>query len=278
MYIVYLFTEFFDLTRIFRVVPGFVVQFGIPALPNTQQYDKYTTPIKDDPILSTYSNVRGTITFANSGANTRTTQMFINVADNPKLDSMGFAPVGRVLGNGMDLIDAIYNKDGEKPSQTAGESSGNKYFIENFPKLSYFNTWRTISYRSYSNDNGGTCTLNALQPFRTTSPPNCDFIGSKSNHTKRIHPGTGNEEDAEELKQNTIVIVVIVLFVGAVCIGGCIWKKIITEGSGIGRRRGDRRQMKSKKKTKKGRRIIIEDDEEEEEEEEGVDAEEVELV
>jgi|SRR5579872_199513 len=130
---------FFDGARFFRVIPDFVVQFGIarePAL-NARWHNANLT---DDPVTQT--NRRGTITFATSGANTRTTQVFVNLTNNARLDGQGFAPFGVVI-EGMDAIDRFYKDYGEGPPMGAGpaqsraEAEGNAYFEREFPKLDY---------------------------------------------------------------------------------------------------------------------------------------------
>jgi len=124
--------NFYQDAKFFRVVDDFIVQFGIPATPSK----KYKTPVKDDPVTQT--NARGTITYATSGANTRTTQMFINTrkGGNKFLDNQGFAPIG-VVTKGMDLVDEIYGGYGEKPNQAKIQRMGNEYLDKEFPLLSY---------------------------------------------------------------------------------------------------------------------------------------------
>lgn len=121
---------FFDGCRFFRVVPGFVVQFGMNGEPATQIL--WEKPFPDDPVKQ--SNRRGTIVFATSGPDSRTTQLFINYAENARLDQMGFAPFGEVA-EGMDSVDKIYSEYGEQPQQPLIKTQGNKYLEQEFPKL-----------------------------------------------------------------------------------------------------------------------------------------------
>jgi len=128
---------FYDNCRVFRAVKGFVAQFGINGNPSVQsKWRGASADIKDDPVIQ--RNARGTIVFATSGPNTRTTQVFININDNSFLDSQGFAPFGRVIGTGMDAVDAFYKGYGEKPDQGEIQTQGNSYLQANFPQLSYF--------------------------------------------------------------------------------------------------------------------------------------------
>ena len=122
---------FFDGTRFFRVVPGFIVQFGLSGNPVISARWRAAT-IPDDPVIR--HNTRGTLTFATSGENTRTTQMFINFGDNTRLDASGFAPLGRVA-EGMDVVDHIYSGAGEGPDQGLIQMRGNAYLAAQFPKL-----------------------------------------------------------------------------------------------------------------------------------------------
>ena len=108
--------HFFDGAAFFRVIQGFVVQFGISARPDVSRVWE-NAKIADDPV--TQSNTRGMLTFATAGPNTRTTQVFINLGDNPNLDSMGFSPFGKVT-SGMEVIDKLYSEYGEGPPDGNG--------------------------------------------------------------------------------------------------------------------------------------------------------------
>ena len=135
--------NFFDGVRFFRTIAGFMSQFGIPGKPAVAAAWK-DKKIADDPVVE--SNTRGMLSFATSGKDSRTTQMFINLVDNKNLDGMGFSPFGKVV-EGMETVDALYSgygeggagdgSDGRGPSQGRVQEEGNKYLKRVFPKLSY---------------------------------------------------------------------------------------------------------------------------------------------
>jgi peptidyl-prolyl cis-trans isomerase A (cyclophilin A) len=129
--------RFYDEARFFRVIPRFVAQFGLPADPRRRQ--PWSQSIPDDPVRR--PNVHGTLTFATAGPNTRTTQLFISLADNRRLDALGFAPIGRVI-KGLAIVDSLYGRYGEAPSQDEIERQGNAYLTSAFPKLDYIRTAR----------------------------------------------------------------------------------------------------------------------------------------
>jgi cyclophilin family peptidyl-prolyl cis-trans isomerase len=123
---------FYDSSKFFRVVPKFVVQFGLAADPAASQAQE-NARLKDDPVKQ--SNVKGSITFATAGPNTRTTQVFINLVDNGRLDGMGFAPFGKVV-EGMDVVESLFGGYGDNgPDQGRIRSLGTPYLEQNFPKL-----------------------------------------------------------------------------------------------------------------------------------------------
>jgi peptidyl-prolyl cis-trans isomerase A (cyclophilin A) len=128
---------FYDDVRFFRVIPNFMVQFGMHGNPAiTRAWS--STSLKDEPTKQT--NKRGYITFARTSApNSRGTQVFINYKDNGFLDKQGFAPFGEVV-QGMDVVEKINSSYGEKPDQAQVTSSGNVYLNKEFPKLDYIKT------------------------------------------------------------------------------------------------------------------------------------------
>ncbi len=132
---------YFEDIAYFRAINGFMVQFGISGYPEVATAWR-NAKLDDDPV--TQSNKRGRITFATSGPNTRTTQMFINYRDNGNLDGMGFSPFGEVV-SGMEVVDSLYQGYGEGaprgkgPSQGLLQSKGNAYLKAEFPKLDYIN-------------------------------------------------------------------------------------------------------------------------------------------
>jgi peptidyl-prolyl cis-trans isomerase A (cyclophilin A) len=132
--------KYFDGARFYRVVPKFVVQFGGAADPKVSK--AWDTTIPDDPVKA--SNVRGALTFAaSSQPDSRTTHVFINLADNQRLDAAGFAPIGQVV-SGMTTVDHIYSVDGEKPDQGQIAAAGNAYLEKEFPHLDYIKTARIV--------------------------------------------------------------------------------------------------------------------------------------
>jgi peptidyl-prolyl cis-trans isomerase A (cyclophilin A) len=130
---------FYDDIRFFRVIEGFMVQFGIHGNPAVQGAWRNAN-LKDDPVKG--SNKRGMVTFATAGPNTRTTQVFINFGNNTGLDKQGFAPFGEVV-QGMDVVDKLYNGYGEGapsgkgPNQGRMQTEGNAYLNKEFPRLDF---------------------------------------------------------------------------------------------------------------------------------------------
>ena len=134
---------FYDGVIFFRVVPRFVVQFGISPYPSVSTAWQNAT-IPDD--LVTIHNTGGAVTFAAAGPNTRTTQVFINLGTNSSLDQSGFAPFGAVV-SGMDVVEKLYSGYGDTPTQQQGEmeTQGNAWLNKNYPKLDSIKTARVTA-------------------------------------------------------------------------------------------------------------------------------------
>jgi cyclophilin family peptidyl-prolyl cis-trans isomerase len=128
---------FYDDTRIYRVLPDFMAQFGLSGDPYVNRAWK-TEYLVDDPLVE--SNTRGRVAFAKGGLHTRTTEVFISTKDNSSLDDNGFTPIGEVV-EGMDVVDAFFSDygdgppRGEGPYQAMAAARGNPYFDEEFPEL-----------------------------------------------------------------------------------------------------------------------------------------------
>ena len=131
---------YFNDVAFFRVVPGFMCQFGIHGDPAVAAKWRDAN-ISDDAVKG--SNARGTITFATAGPNTRTTQLFINFGDNANLDGQGFSPFGKVVEGGMAVVDKLNGEYGDGapfgrgPDQGRIQSEGNSYLKKDFPNLDY---------------------------------------------------------------------------------------------------------------------------------------------
>jgi len=154
--------KYYDDCRFFRVLKGFVAQFGMhgdpatntkwrrmtikvcsPALDRMPLSSRPTTTNapQDDPVVET--NAKNTLTFATSGANSRTTQLFLNLASNKNLDRQGFAPFAEV-SVGVDVVAALYSGYKETAAQGRIGKSGNSYLKQGFPKMSYILTARVV--------------------------------------------------------------------------------------------------------------------------------------
>jgi len=130
---------YYDDTRFFRVITGFMAQFGIHGDPQVAAVWR-DARIPDDPVRQ--HNTRGMVSFATAGPGTRTTQLFINYGDNSRLDGIGFSPFGRVV-EGMDVVDRFHAGYGEGaprgrgPDQSRIQAEGNAYLEQGFPELDY---------------------------------------------------------------------------------------------------------------------------------------------
>jgi len=135
--------KFYDDCRFFRVIKGFMAQTGIAGNPAVHGKWMHRVIVDDPPLQS---NTRGRVTFATSGKNSRTTQIFFNFGDNSFLDKQGFSPFGEII-SGLDVLDKLYFKygeggkgdgsDGKGPSQGRISHEGNLYLNKLFPHLSY---------------------------------------------------------------------------------------------------------------------------------------------
>lgn len=137
---------FFTDVAFFRVIPRFMAQFGIHGDPKASRA-WHAAHIPDDPVAE--SNVRGTLTFATAGPDTRSTQFFFNFGNNASLDGQGFSPLGKVA-EGMDVVDSIFSGYGEGapagagPDQSRVHREGNVYLRENFPQLDYIRSAQVV--------------------------------------------------------------------------------------------------------------------------------------
>jgi peptidyl-prolyl cis-trans isomerase A (cyclophilin A) len=138
---------YYDDVAFFRVIQGFMVQFGINGDPAVNAVWREAR-IPDDPVAQ--SNRRGMVTYAMAGPDTRTTQLFINFRNNARLDSQGFAPFGRVI-EGMSVVDSLYSGYGEGaprgmgPDQGRAQGEGNAYLRGSFPQLDFVKTARVAT-------------------------------------------------------------------------------------------------------------------------------------
>ena len=138
---------YYDDVAFFRVIDGFMVQFGIHGDPAANLAWR-EAPIPDDPV--TQSNKRGMVTYAMAGPDSRTTQLFINFKDNTNLDSQGFAPFGAVV-EGLSVVDSLYSGYGEGaprgkgPEQGRAQAEGNAYLRASFPKMDFIKTARLVT-------------------------------------------------------------------------------------------------------------------------------------
>ncbi len=164
---------FFDNTRFFRTVTGFMVQFGVHGDPAVNAaWENLAIP--DDSVAQ--SNSRGRMSFAMAGPGTRTTQVFINLVDNRSLDEMGFAPVGEVT-DGMAVIDSLYAGYGDGPPSGFGPDQmrlmreGNAYLEREFPRLDFIRTARLVTDAPAAAPAAGDSgTLSALPPIPDAPP------------------------------------------------------------------------------------------------------------
>ena len=139
-------SQVYDGTKFFRCVPNFIIQFGIPANPTVTR--RWSDTIKDDPSKIGVENRRGTVVFATSGANSRTTQLFVNLVENGnRLDSKEYVPVGEVI-SGMDILDGVYFGYGETPDQDRIRVEGDEYLKLKYSQMSMVQ-WARIDKKPF---------------------------------------------------------------------------------------------------------------------------------
>lgn len=137
---------FYDECRFYRVLPKYVAQFGIHGDPAVSAKWR-EVPIDDDPVQQ--KNTRGRLTFAKSGPNTRTTNLFLNLKDSTSLDSQGFAPIGEVV-EGLEVADLLHSgygdgaPKGRGPSQKRITEEGNAWLKKDFKDLDYIKTAKIV--------------------------------------------------------------------------------------------------------------------------------------
>ena len=137
---------YYDDVRFFRVLRGFMAQFGVHGNPRVNAAWE-ALRLEDDPVKQ--SNRRGMVSYAMGGPNTRTTQLFINYGNNANLDPMGFAPIGEVI-EGMAVVDSLYANygegapDGSGPDQGRIMAEGNAYLTAGFPRLDFIRRARVV--------------------------------------------------------------------------------------------------------------------------------------
>jgi peptidyl-prolyl cis-trans isomerase A (cyclophilin A) len=132
--------RFFDDQRFFRVLSGYIAQFGAHGDPKTSKLWE-GQKIPDDPARQ--SNARGTVSFASDGPDSRIHQLFINIKDNPRLDPQGFVPIGRVV-EGMSVVDSLNDEYGESPKYHLIATLGNPYLRRMYSRLDYIKTARVV--------------------------------------------------------------------------------------------------------------------------------------
>ena len=177
-------SSFFDDVRFFRVIDGFVAQFGISGDPQvTAEWDR--AYLEDDPVVA--SNVRGTLSYASAGSGTRTTQIFANLNDNTFLDNGGFAPFAQISEEDMSVVDQLYEgygegaPDGPGPSQGLVASQGNAYLDADFPLLSSIISVERIQAPPKAEDENGSTSTGTSTTLPIEDDSDSDTEGESEN-------------------------------------------------------------------------------------------------
>mmetsp|Transcript_11486 Transcript_11486/g.31730 ORF Transcript_11486/g.31730 Transcript_11486/m.31730 type:complete len:276 (-) Transcript_11486:318-1145(-) len=139
-------SHFFDGCALYRVSPGFILQFGLSSNVTLQRYWDMLGPIRDDTLIEHPDwNIRGSLAFYTSGPSSRGTQVIINYDDNHQLDAKGFVPFGRVV-KGMPALTSVYSGYRERPQASEIRSQGGAYLQHEFPHLSYIVSARQVAF------------------------------------------------------------------------------------------------------------------------------------
>lgn len=200
--------KFYNCATFFRVVPNFIVQFGIAA--DKDETAKWDVPIADDNQNSTdtqiQSNVAGTLTYATAGANTRTSQVFVNLQNNAHLDSMGFTPIGRVLTGMGALRSRVYNPT---PGKSGGidqdelMNKGNEWLFQKYPQVDLIWETQLEIPLPVGDKHAGGSEENSVNKGKTSSQGKNDGGARNEDDNDNVAAGDENDDEtSQDLNEN----------------------------------------------------------------------------